>query len=471
MYDKVHAVENGLTTKGKDTKLDQSNGWSKPTDEKPQTEHDESRLSFTLQSFFPFLLAGFGMVAAGILLDRASSWYFLTEVPEALIMVPALLGLKGNLEMTLASRLSTMANLGLMDTRKQQIMTLISNIALVQAQAIGVSLAASFLAIVTSLIEGYTFSWPRVVSLMLIAISTASIASLILSTVMVVLAIVARKWKINPDNVSTPIAAMLGDITTLAFMILLGTVLTQTSESLFIFQLILLIVFVLSTVIWALAASKNPATYEVLKHGWYIIILAMVISSCGGYVLKMAMTHFSSLAVFQPVVNGVGGNLVAVQASKISTYLHRHGKKGVLPQKTVATYVSPLRTFALKEEESVHAVLLLLMSIPGHSIFLTVISFVELGDTYDWQFYIAYVIIGMTQVSILLYICQLSCRLMWRYKLDPDNNAIPLLTSLGDLIGTSLLFTMFLVLNHIVPNVILSLESEEIPLNQDLMVT
>lgn len=48
------------------------------------------------------------MVAAGILLDRASEWYFLSTVKEALILVPALLGLKGNLEMTLASRLSTM---------------------------------------------------------------------------------------------------------------------------------------------------------------------------------------------------------------------------------------------------------------------------------------------------------------------------------------------------------------------------
>lgn len=45
------------------------------------------------------------MVAAGLLLEKASSWYFLTTVEEALIMVPALLGLKGNLEMTLGKGL------------------------------------------------------------------------------------------------------------------------------------------------------------------------------------------------------------------------------------------------------------------------------------------------------------------------------------------------------------------------------
>ncbi len=34
---------------------------------------------------------------------------------------------------------------------------------------------------------------------------------------------------------------------------------------------------------------------------------------------------------------------------------------------------------------------------------------------------------------------------MWRCNIDPDNNAIPLLTALGDLIGTSLLAVVFMI--------------------------
>ena len=47
------------------------------------------------------------MVGAGIVLDIVQHWEVFETINEIFILVPALLGLKGNLEMTLASRLST----------------------------------------------------------------------------------------------------------------------------------------------------------------------------------------------------------------------------------------------------------------------------------------------------------------------------------------------------------------------------
>ncbi|KAG9339732.1 hypothetical protein JZ751_023379 [Albula glossodonta] len=67
----------------------------------------ETTFSIGLQVVFPFLLAGFGTVAAGMVLDIVQHWTVFKDVTEVFILVPALLGLKGNLEMTLASRLST----------------------------------------------------------------------------------------------------------------------------------------------------------------------------------------------------------------------------------------------------------------------------------------------------------------------------------------------------------------------------
>ena len=57
------------------------------------------------------------------------------KIPELFILVPALLGLKGNLEMTLASRLSTAANLGRLDGRSACLSLVAANLVLVQLQA------------------------------------------------------------------------------------------------------------------------------------------------------------------------------------------------------------------------------------------------------------------------------------------------------------------------------------------------
>ena len=55
------------------------------------------------------------------------------------------------------------------------------------------------------------------------------------------------------------------------------------------------------------------------------------VRSAGGLILDFAVSAYEGVAVFQPVINGVGGNLVAVQASRISTELHRSGRPGQPP--------------------------------------------------------------------------------------------------------------------------------------------
>ncbi len=67
----------------------------------------ESYMAIFIQIVFPVMIAGLGTVMAGCLLDKVQSWDVFIVISELFILVPALSGLKGNLEMTLASRLST----------------------------------------------------------------------------------------------------------------------------------------------------------------------------------------------------------------------------------------------------------------------------------------------------------------------------------------------------------------------------
>lgn len=53
------------------------------------------------------------------------------------------------------------------------------------------------------------------------------------------------------------------------------------------------------------------------------------------------------------------------------------------------------------------------------------------------------------QICTLLYIAHIMIHVMWKYKIDPDNSAIPYLTALGDLFGSSLLAIAFLFMTSI----------------------
>ncbi|PNJ36880.1 SLC41A3 isoform 18, partial [Pongo abelii] len=76
----------------------------KPLETEPSRE---TAWSIGLQVTVPFMFAGLGLSWAGMLLDYFQHWPVFVEVKDLLTLVPPLVGLKGNLEMTLASRLST----------------------------------------------------------------------------------------------------------------------------------------------------------------------------------------------------------------------------------------------------------------------------------------------------------------------------------------------------------------------------
>lgn len=69
--------------------------------------HSESLGAFTVQVLIPFLICGFGNLGAGQLLDMIQHWPVFLRITELYVLVPSLMGLKGNLEMTMAARLST----------------------------------------------------------------------------------------------------------------------------------------------------------------------------------------------------------------------------------------------------------------------------------------------------------------------------------------------------------------------------
>ncbi|CAJ0935912.1 unnamed protein product, partial [Mesorhabditis belari] len=413
----------------------------------------ESSYVLFLQVIFPFTIAGMGMVFAGTVLDLVQSWSLFTQVPETFILVPALLGLKGNLEMTLASRLSTLANLGHLDSPKQRWDVIRANLALIQVQATVIAFLASAFAIVLAWIPQGQVDWSHAALLCASSLATACSASLILSLLMSVVVLASRHLNINPDNVATPIAASLGDLTTLGVLALFGSIFLMAHESESWLNVLIIVSFLLMAPIWFRVASHDEGALEVLSTGWSPVIIAMLISSGGGFVLERAIRQFPAIASFQPVINGVGGNLAAVQASRLSTSYHQSGRIGELPHGwTPSRFRSAKRAFFTSEWDSRSARVLLLLVVPGHMFFNWMIQLLHSGTDLPpsgaW-FTTCYLVAAVAQVVILLWVCQWLVSWMWARGTDPDNAAIPYLTALGDLLGTVLLFLVFIAVDSV----------------------
>lgn len=403
-----------------------------------------------IQVVVPFFIAGLGTCFAGILLDHVQYWDVFTEINELFIILPALLGLKGNLQMTLASRFSTHSHLGQIQTTEELLNLTCTNVALNQCFSIIISFTASILAIIIQTITAdVPFDVKNSLLITSTALLTSSVTSFVLDILMIMVVQVSAAYNINPDNVAIPIAASLGDIISLMLCSLLANSFYELkSEDLFFWITALVILFYIFLVpTWANLTQDSPHTKRILLHGshWLPLITAMVISSISGLILGVAINKSEDIALFQPVICGIGGNLVAVQASRLSTLLHRSGQIGTLPEGEVVC-MNPL--YILTSDKPGFFITRVLMSIvvPGQLVFYFFCIYVNSKSTEpSWPFLFMYLVASQVQVVLLLYFAYVLTYALWILGVNPDNCTIPYLTSLSDVLGAGLITAICLV--------------------------
>lgn len=107
-----------------------------------------------IQKFLILLFSGLANVLTGILLFEVKGREEFVKINGLLILVQPLMGLKGNLEMTMASRMSTLMNLREVSISWKDIcIEIIDDIILVQSQATVLSFFASIFAIIGTAME------------------------------------------------------------------------------------------------------------------------------------------------------------------------------------------------------------------------------------------------------------------------------------------------------------------------------
>lgn len=171
--------------------------------------------------------------------------------------------------------------------------------------------------------------------------------------------------------------------------------------------------------------------------------------SSGGLVLMKAVGEFSDYEVFSPIINGIGGNLVSVQASRISTILHQTSIPGVLPL-SAKVFENPFKSLIYGSPYAKSSRILILIAIPGQVLFVFVADYINMSQsTIQAPFLFSYLTMCLIQIISLLLLAHSIIHTMWRFKIDPDSSAIPYLTAFGDVFGSCLLLGAFVFLRAI----------------------
>ncbi|KAL0088397.1 hypothetical protein J3Q64DRAFT_1831195 [Phycomyces blakesleeanus] len=392
-----------------------------PENERKKTKKEIAK-DLACQALPSLIISVVGFIIAGVWMDQFQHWDVFLKTSELFILVPILLNLKGNLEMNLAARLSTSANLGDLDPGPTRWPLLFGNLALLQVQALVAGAIAGIASFGLGLITkpGSSTSYYESMYMTSSSMISASFSGTILGVFMCALILMCRKFDIDPDNIACPLVSSLGDIVTLVLLSGCAVLLERHMNTLlntFIFFLMLSFLPVFGYLVW-----RNKHVKDLLFTGWSPIIFAMLISSLAGILLEKYVEEYKGVALLTPVLIGLAGNLGSIYASRISTCLHSD---------TIESYRVVEWT-------------LLGMNMPVQTVFLLIIWAFSMGQLhYNAWFFFSYFCISMCCTWTCLKIGKFMTLAFWKMGYDPDNYVIPYLTASIDVIGTVLLVLTF----------------------------
>ncbi|MFO7991225.1 MAG: magnesium transporter [Thermoplasmata archaeon] len=164
----------------------------------------------------PFLLLGtMGGALAGMILGGMRD--VLELLPGLIAIVPAIIGMRGNISASMGNRLGSAYHLGFLDEG------ITSNIAVQNLKSstllsLYVSSILPLFLLITNGLLGFHIDARILLALTLISVMTGLSSGVILSFLAFFIITLSIRYKIDPDNVTGPILSTVGDIFSLLLL-------------------------------------------------------------------------------------------------------------------------------------------------------------------------------------------------------------------------------------------------------------
>jgi mgtE-like transporter len=387
------------------------------------------------QGFVALLISTAAALVAGITLGSIRDT--LIELPSLYILIPAAVGMRGTIFGAIGARLGTSAAAGVFEVSRQRSGALYQNVYTGVVTTFSSSLYLAALARFSALAFGYR-------SISFLDFVTISVVGGVLGSVFIMLLTIGLSVRsyhrgYDLDTVSTPLVTASGDMVTIPTLYL-ATFIVRIHWVDTAVAAVCIAVCLYATVRGAMTklTLARRAIYEMIG----VIVLTPILDILAGTVVEPRLERFqlfpALLVIIPPLVSDAGA-LGGIFSSRMSSKLHL----GVLSPRgrpEIPAYLDASLVFGfgimafLAVGTLGYAYSLLVGQSPGAGVMI--------GGTL-----LAGVMATVITIVFSYYIAILS----YRFGLDPDNQSVPIITSVMDLAGVLCFLFVLSVLGLRVP--------------------
>jgi mgtE-like transporter len=387
------------------------------------------------QGLAALLVSSGGDLLAGLTLGAITGT--LADLPGLLVLVPAAIGMRGNIFGALGSRLGTSIHAGTFSLSRRAETVVGQNIIASMALTLSISFALAILAKAVSI----GFGLPHTISVsyfVVISIVGGAVSSVFVLLLTLGVAAGAVRFGWDMDNVAAPLVTAAGDMVTLPSLFL-ATFLVGPG----IVTPILAVVTAAVAIAALVAAFRSglPLALRILRESVPILLIAGLIDVVAGLTIEKRLESFLAfpgLLVLVPPFLEDTGALGGILSARLASKLHL----GVIEPANVPpraarddfilTFLFAVPVFTLVAVSTDLAATIAGLATPG------VFKMVAIS-----------LIGGFMATAIALGIVYYGAIATYRLGLDPDNHGIPLITSSMDLVGAfALILAIVLVGLH-----------------------
>ena len=367
----------------------------------------QSAFKVSLPSLIVSLVIGFfGGTFLGKYLDRIRRDY-----PGLLVILPGMMGLRGNVFSSMASRFSTMLYLGeLKPSVKDR--KVLENVVI----AMLLSLIPVTLLWAIGVIRGVRY---HAIEILFIVIGSTILVSLILGYFTAGITILAFRRDVDPDSLAAPLVASMGDLLTIPTLV--GFILLLERNSMEFWALngfsVLMLFFLLAF------SRVGPSKFKEYKQLFTTVTTLAMLSLVSGFTLERFSGLIASSVILgfaYPSILSSFGNYGSIIAAKTSTKLNLGEIRGYLSREPFE------EIFALLLTTPIIGLLINLFSLA--------IAYLLLREEPRFAFELALTYPFMA-LFIMLYAYSISY-VLFQHNIDPDSVAIPLIANNSDIFGT-----------------------------------